>query len=160
MYIVGCSGIFVNYDYDEQTNFTAMKSFDWLPIPENIEVGELTMNRFKDAITTQLEIKGMDLTSESPDFSIVLHFGRKNKIRVRDVDYGYGYRYRGWGSRSIHVDHYEEGTVIVDFIDAQSRELFWRGVAKGWLFHDSTPEEQRKKARKVAEEVLKNFPPH
>ena len=157
MHTIGCAGISVSYDYDERADFAQMKSFDWLPAPTTVEVSELQFKRFKDAVTTHMEGKGLQLSSDNPDFLIAFHYGKKDKINVND--WGYGYGYRGWGGGSIYVDQYEEGTVILDFVNAQTRVLFWRGEARLRLQENSSPGKERKRAQKIAEEILKNFPP-
>lgn len=157
--IIACAGISVTYDYDEKVDFGQMKSFNWFPVPEpgTLEISELQLRRLKDAVYAELVSKGLQFSSDKPDFLIAFHVGTKDKIQV--TDWGYGYGYRLWGGRSLYVDQYEEGTVILDFVKAQTRELFWRGEARGRLQEKSSPEQERKRAQSIAQEILKYFPP-
>jgi hypothetical protein len=110
-------------------------------------------------VNAQLEAKGLEVTSESPDFSIATHIGKNQRINVTDWGYGYGPygRYRGYSG--VDVWEYEEGTLILDFVDADSKDLLWRGSAKAELRPAATPEKAQKLINEAAERILKNFPP-
>ncbi len=66
----GCSSISVQYDYDTKTNFTSLKTFNWLPALVQEDFHVLNVERIKDAVRTQLESKGCTMTNDNPDFLI------------------------------------------------------------------------------------------
>jgi Domain of unknown function (DUF4136) len=83
---------------------------------------------------------------------------------VRAWGYSYGPRtmIRGGfytGREEIDVYEYEEGTFILDFVDAQSKELIWRGVAKGEVRNYASPVKRDKRINVVVQKVLSDFPP-
>ncbi len=163
-FIVNCASIYgVEHDYDKKVNFANLKTYDWMPIPEKANIDSLSEQRVKSAVNAELKGKGLMRTSDNPDFLIAEHLGKKDKIQVTDWGYDYG-PYRGyWDSYPAHggvvVSEYEEGSLILDFVDAKSKKMIWRGVAKAVVDHADTPEEREKLINEAVQEILKNFPP-
>jgi hypothetical protein len=54
---------------------------------------------------------------------------------------------------------YEVGTLILDFVDADSRELIWRGSAEAVMDVSVGPEYRKKKINEAVGMVLTYFPP-
>jgi len=167
--IGGCSDITVEYDYDPAYDFSKLRTFDWLPIPVKPEISQLSVRRIKSAVTEELQAKGFRQTSSKPDFTIAAHIMKEEKVDVRSWGYCYGptRRYRHWGyygepiaaPPQIDTFRYEEGTLILDFVEAKSKEMIWRGTAKRVLDPGGTPEEHEKAVHEVAGKILENFPP-
>ena len=160
-FLVSCSTAYnVKYDYNTETNLTGLKTFDWLPVPATAEIDNLNIGRVKNAVNEQLEAKGLTMTSDNPDFLIAAHMGTKDKTRIIDWGYGYGRRgmYRG-GARPVDVYQYEEGSLILDFVDTKSKQMIWRGSANAEVSGATTPEKRQKIINEVVEKILKNFPP-
>ena len=161
---LGCSTISVSYDYDTKADFTSLKTFDFMPVPVQSNINTLNVKRFQDAVRNQLESKGYTQTPDNPDFQIAMHLSKKEKTQV--IDWGYNYTLHGRpftgpndGTRRIDVHEYEEGTLILDFVDAQSKELSWKGVAKAEILHYTNPEKRKKRINEAVQKILKNFPP-
>jgi hypothetical protein len=58
------------------------------------------------------------------------------------------------------VSYYEEGTLVIDIIDWQEKELSFRGTATGTLSKsEKTPEEAQLDADEVVTNILSKFPP-
>ena len=162
---IGCSTVSYQYDYDPDTNYSGLKTFRWMPgmsvyVQENIHT--LNVKRLQEAVNTQLEAKGCKMTTDNPDFLISMHVSKEEKIEVRTLNYGYGGRsmlYGGYFAPSPQFDvyQYEEGTFILDIVDAQSRELIWRGIAQGEVLDYSNPVKRNEKIDELIQEVLSNF---
>ena len=159
VFTASCSTISVHYDYDTGADFTRLKTYDWLPIPITVRANELTVKRAIEAVNRQLKAKGLRMTSVNPDFLIALHGGKQTKLDITDWGYSYGRHGRFRGGPIIDVYEYEEGTLILDFVDAQSKELIWRGKAQGEIDSHPTPEKQRKRINEAVSKILENFPP-
>ena len=152
-----CSSVYdVSYDFDKQADFARLKTYDWLPVPEKVAIDTLVLNRIKNAANTQLEGKGFRMLPDNPDFLVAMHAGTKEKVSYRDWGYSYGGYWRGPRYSSLN---YEEGTLILDFVDAKSKELIWRGVAKGFVGSAQTPEETDKLVNEFVQKILQYFPP-
>ena len=156
--IGGCSTISVNQDYDPGYDFLQLKTFGFLPIPEDAGIDQLNANRLGEAIKAELISKGYTL-SENADFGIALHFGQQTKTSVQSYGYGYG----GWWGRpgmgGVDVNQYDEGTLLIDFIDMKKKELVWRGTGTGVLSQSPSVEERTENINNAINQILAQFPP-
>ncbi len=176
VWLSGCSTLSVNYDYNEKTDFQTYRTFDWQPFPENINKDTLNRDRFVNAVNLDLNAKGFTQSTTGADFLIATHFGKQDQVQVTDWGYsyapvnhyrGYGYLHPGLasypGALSTHnrvsVYEYEEGTLILDFIAADTKTLIWRATAKAVVNPESSPEKQTEKINNAVNEILKDFPP-
>lgn len=157
--LIGCSTISVNHDYDPDYNFTRLKTYDILPVPAKAARNELVVKRVVSAIKRNLDAKGIKRDSHKPDFLVAIHGGRQTKVNVVDWGYAYGRYGRHWGPRMVDVYEYQEGTLIIDFVDARTKELFWRGAATGVIDPYASPEERGKIINEAVTKVLDKFPP-
>ncbi len=163
-FVVSCSTIYgVQYDYDKQADFESLKTYDWMTVPEKANINSLNVERVKKAVNAELQTKGLMMTSNNPDFLIAEHLGKKDKVQVTNWGYSYGphggYRRGYWGAR-VSTYKYEEGSLILDFVDAKSKEMIWRGVAKAVVNNADTPEKKEKLINEAVQEILKKFPPN
>ena len=159
-FTVSCASIYdVKYDFDQQANFADLKTFDWMPVPEKAGINSLVVQRVKKAVNAELQAKGLMMTSNNPDFIIAQHLRKKDKVQFTDREYGPGYR--GGSDRPNWVSSYEyvEGSLILDFVDANSKKMIWQGAAKAEVQNIDTPEKCEKLIHEAVQEILKNFPP-
>ena len=176
-FTISCSTIYnVQYDYDINVNFARLKTYDWLPIHEEAGISSLDIKRIRNSVNSQLKTKGLKITSDNPDFLIVVHVGKEQKLNITNWGYGYGPygRYWGgygygpyggywggyWGPGGVSTYEYEEGSLILDFVDAKSKELVWHGSAKAVVGNEKTPEERQKKIYETVQKILEKYPPH
>ena len=54
------------------------------------------------------------------------------------------------------VDNYIEGTLVLDFVDATTKELAWRAYCKGSI---RNPHKKDKVINKAVKKAIKKFPP-
>lgn len=160
----GCATYTTHYDYDPEARFEELSNYDWLN-PPDVDQGvvEFTIKRIQTAMEKQLTEKGYSLDTSNPDFLIAIHGGKEKIINV--VDWGYTYRrnyrynYSYPLNQGIDVYEYEEGTLIIDFIDAASQKLIWRGSVIKALDSNPTPEKREKVINEAVSRALENFPP-
>jgi hypothetical protein len=164
---VGCSSISTSYDYDPSADFTAYRTYAWIKQPTNISGNArqaqaqdpLVRKRIMNSVDKVLAEKGLRMADDY-QLLVVFHTGVQDKVQVTDWGYGYG-PYRGWyGGGGVDVYQYQQGTLIIDFVDAESKQLVWRGTAQGVLSQSQPdPEQQQKKIDNVVGKMLKNYPP-
>lgn len=155
-----CSHIYgVSYDYDRSIDFINLKTYNWLPVPENAEINALDENRIKNSVNIELQGKDLRMSADNPDFLIAEHLAKKDRVNVTNWGYSYGPHARYWGANEVTVYQYEEGTLILDFVDAETKNLIWRGSAKADLGNAKTPEKRDVLIREAVKEILHNFPP-
>jgi len=155
-----CGGpsVSVNFDYDTEYDFSGMQKYAYLPIKSVGTVSELKIRRFIDAVNNQLQTQGYTLSTEDPDFLVALHSASKDKTNI--TDWGYGMGRRGWGgTRDIDVTQYTEGTIFVDVVDPETRQLVWRGTATSAVDDSASPDKQKKQFAQIAERLFSKFPP-
>jgi hypothetical protein len=164
--VMGCSSVSVTTDYDHELNFTTLKTFEWMSVSKdqlsanaaaNMLQNSLVDNRFRGAVKTQLEAKGLAESATNPDFLIMYHTGTQEKVNVTNYGYGYG-RWGGYGG-GVDVQQYTQGTIILDFINPSSKQLIWRSVATGALASKPDPDTMEQKINGVVQEMLAKFPP-
>lgn len=162
LFLLGCSTISVNQDYDPAYDFSKLKTFGFIPITEEAGIDQLNATRLGDAIKANLTAKGYTL-SENADFGIALFFTKDTKTNIQSTGYGYGYGYgyRGYGGMggSTYVTQYEEGTLVIDFVDMAKQELVWRGVGTGALSESPSVEERTANINNAVTQILGQFPP-
>lgn len=142
--LVGCSSIQVSEDFDRKAPFTTYKTFDWMAKPEKmpdtargaIERSPLLGKRIQQITEEILAGKGMTLSKENPDILINYYVGFKERVDISGWGYGYGPRWGYyWPFLGPYDDYtYTQGTLVLDFVDAKTRELVWRGVADKALY--------------------------
>ena len=54
---------------------------------------------------------------------------------------------------------YDEGTLILDIVDAESRTLIWRGSARAEVSATVAPETREARVREAVRRILEQFPP-
>ena len=62
-------------------------------------------------------------------------------------------------TRGVSEYRYEEGTLILDFMDAKTNKLIWRGAAKAEIDRVNTPGKKDKLIAEAVQKILKSFPP-
>lgn len=165
----GCgTSISTNYDYDVNANFETYRTYDWIPLAEAtpgnaktaVERNDLLDKRIRNAVNNSLKEKGLSLDTTGPDFLVVYHVGIQDKVQVTDWGYRYSDYYWGYGGREIDVYNYQEGTLILDFVDAQTKQLIWRG-AGSTAVDDSgrSPEKSDQIINKVVGKIMSQYPP-
>ncbi len=163
--MVGCATIYdVSYDYDKQVDFAGLQRFEWLPVPEAAGMDGLVVDQIVETVNATLQSKGLTRTSDNPDFLIAQHLGKADKVQVTNWGYGYGPYGGYWGGfygpgGGVSTYEYEEGTLILDFVDATSKKLIWRGSAKAEIENVDTPKKREKIVNEAVQEILKKFPP-
>jgi hypothetical protein len=157
---IGCSAVYdVQYDYDTMVDFGGFKTYNWMKIPEKPDINNLDVERIKKAVNGILPVKGLRKTIEDPDFLIAVHLAQKDKLRVTNWGYSYGPHAGYWGHGGVSIYQYEEGSLILDFVDAASEKLIWRGAAKADINAVRTPDKREKLLNEAVQKILENFPP-
>ena len=156
--IANCSPVYqISYDYDRTADFTSPKTYSWLPLQAKDQTDELLHKRIKHTVNNELESKGYKMVSDNPDFLILAKIGTKKEWWHGGGGHGYGGRgYHYGGSYSTQI---EAGTLLLDFVDAKSKNLIWRGKASAVLDYNLSPEKLDKLVDEVVRKIFEEFPP-
>ncbi len=131
--LVGCGSMTVSSHIERGADFDVYRTYDWGP-PDGLPTGDPRLDNnafFQDyvqgAVEKQLAMKGLERgASGSADLLVHYHANVTQRIDVDATDRQYGYA----SSYEPHVVDFEQGTLVVDVIDARTNKLVWRGWAQ------------------------------
>ncbi len=174
-FLMGCGGgLQVDTDFNPQVDFASMETYAWA---QRTPTGDddprvynaIVAGRLKTAVDNALQSKGLREVSSSPDIYVAWHGAINGKMRYETIsnDYGYGWgRYGrgGWHAGTTtsrtEVREWDEGTLLIDFIDPGTEELVYRTVGQAKISEARrTPEESQERANEVVLKLLADFPP-
>jgi hypothetical protein len=155
MVLAACSTMRTNIDYDPSYDFNKARTYNWIPNPQIAQANELFDKHFRKVMDEKMAAKGYSVNESNPDFLIAYHGDVQSKVDVTN----WGYRYPGWYG-GVEVYQYEEGTLIVDFVDSASKDLIYRATLSAEMDRRSTDFERRqKRISEAVDKILKGFPP-
>jgi hypothetical protein len=163
--MIGCAAQpTMNIDYDTEADFSALKTYNWMPATGNA-ADELLVKRIRNAVDTQLQAKGHELVANNADFLIAMQlsgqttYGGSAGVGMSvGIPVGRAGRISVGGGKSKPIEK-KEGTVVLDFLDAKTKALVWQGTASGTVRSDASPEEQQQRINEVVSQMLADFPP-
>lgn len=123
---------------------------------------EIVDRRIVRAINQSMQARGLTENDPNPDFRIRFFVRTKERTDVQDLSLVPGYSRSRSGGKALSghpawaLDQYEEGTLVVDFIDSASQQLVWRGTYTKRL-GQSAPNEAAIKS--MIETMLEKYPP-
>lgn len=152
---VGCTTLRTSVDYDRALDFSRYKTFAFArgtPARRTF-----TQKRIEDVIGSALRSKGLSPSGdEKPDLRVVTHVVLETRQRIDTIVHGYGWRWGG-GVTTTVVTNVPVGTLVVDLVDTQSKELVWRGEATDTIDRDSEARDEQ--LRDAVAEMFEGFPP-
>ena len=164
-----CETVTVTTDHDPSATFAKYKSYTLAPPRKGETLSPSSEAALRDSLRTELAARGI---SEAPankaDLDIVRHVFIQQKTSVQQyTDWGYyhagvwpyGYGYYGmWpGAPTTYtmVDQYHEGTMILDFVDARTKRLVFRGTGQAVV---GGPESNAEKIRQGVRKMMEGYP--
>ncbi|HEX2493933.1 MAG TPA: DUF4136 domain-containing protein [Steroidobacter sp.] len=130
-------------DYDKSVDFSVYRTFGF-PAETGTDRGgysTLATSYFKSAVTTAMEARGYKYTEEHPDLLVNFFMNTRERTQLRpgmdaSLGYGYyGYRYGLYNAWPMYDEDrmatYKVGTINLDIIDAEKKQLVWEGVSEG-----------------------------
>lgn len=145
---IGCAPQGIRVSTDQRVNISDFNSYNWVSdideIPGDMVIvgseGVLIFNNksahktIKDAIQTQLEARGFERESDNPDMLVNFKvFERDAQLRTFVRQDGFSYIGDGPFGQNARMVDVERGTVLLNFLDAESGEHIWQGFASGAL---------------------------
>jgi hypothetical protein len=153
------------YDFDKSATFAQFKTYAWKDgTPTK---NELIDKRIVAAIEQQLAVKGFVKNETAPDVFVVFHvaFDEQKDISTFSSGpmygpYGYGWG-GGWGTTTtdVRVREILVGTLAVDMVDAQKKQMVWRGLGTKEINTNAKPDKRDENIAKAVEKIFKNYPP-
>ena len=147
----------ITTDYDHKVDFAHYKTYSW----GNVKTPDsLWDSRIRQAVDGQLAAKGLTQVPSGGDVVVTARDAIHNQEQLNTFydNFGGGRRFGGgFGTSTTNVDTYKVGTLIIDVIDAQTKNLVWRGAATDTLA--SKPDKNIKALDKNVQKMFQHFPP-
>jgi hypothetical protein len=130
----------VTTDYDRSANFSQYHTYGFAAEQEG-SYQSLTGKYIKSAVSQELEKRGYK-PSATPDLLVYSSVNKQDKVRVENNPQPvgvYGMRwggYAGWAGYNQTAWPYTEGTLTVDLVDRNKKQLVWRGAVSDTLDSD------------------------
>ncbi|MFQ5754782.1 MAG: DUF4136 domain-containing protein [Acidiferrobacterales bacterium] len=172
--LAGCSTMQVNTDFDPAADFGILQTYNWMPGPQKVTGdprldNEVLEKRIHTAVENQLNAQGFrKQSSRTPDFLVGYHVALEKKLAVSTMNTYYGYR-AGWGwsygvgtsaiGPESYTYEYEQGSLILDIVDGDTRRLIWRGSAQTEVNKTASPEKRQAQINEAVKKMLEQFPP-
>jgi len=158
--------------YNPEIDFTRYRYYAFAEVPQdrlNAPPGESVGNPFLDAaiqraIALEFIERGFVVakTPEDADFLVSTHVGTRARtywaIGLDNFSRSYTDFFNQWGALGAPVSPhtYRKGTLVIDFIDVERRELSWHG----WSSETVSPIMDRNDLiRQMVAAILNDFPP-
>ncbi|MEX0899412.1 MAG: DUF4136 domain-containing protein [Gammaproteobacteria bacterium] len=171
--LAACAGSRVATDYDGSARFDTLQTFAWLdPVVDDIEDpvldSQLLTRKVQRSVADALLQRGYSRTESAVDADFLVTYHTASRERLRDrggfsIGLGIGRPWRhGYGSVYMgdsyfpRIEGYQEGTLIIDILDADTRDLLWRGWVRNTV--DARNYTDEAIAAAVAE-IIAEFPP-
>jgi Domain of unknown function (DUF4136) len=145
----------VKVTFDQEADFSRFKTYDWVPTQEPAAnpVNHIRMTR---AVERELEAKGLKKSMENPDLRVTYFAKVEKKLK------GTGYQEETpWSASSdlrtvVDFKRVQEGTVIIELLDDDTKLTLWRGVATGKA---PPPDEVGPVIDSTVKKILADYPP-
>ena len=158
-------GVVAGADFTPGVDFARYASFEW-DDPDDRPVGDPRLQnnpffnqRFEAAVALELAEHGIRQNAEGPRLLVHHHVTVRSRVDVYEADAREGYS-ANRRNESPQVIEFEEGTVLVDIADAESKEILWRG----WAQFDITraladPDVMERAIQEAVAKMFDRFPP-
>ncbi len=156
-------------DYDKTVDFSVYRTYGF-PKETGTDRGgysTLVTSYFKSAIGTALEARGYKYAEEKPDLLVNFYMNTRDRTEVQadprfSMGYGYyGYRYGLYSpwprydlDRSVT---YQVGTINVDIVDAEKKQLIWEGISEGRVSEEALAN-PKVTVNGVVTELMRRYP--
>jgi len=160
--LTSCSSVRVASDYDREVNFNQYESYAFFkPGIDKAEISDLDKKRILRAIEAEMQRKGFT-KSENPDLLVSIFTKTNENINIYQNNmmgwgYGWGWHPWYWGSGFNTVNRTSEGTLYIDLIDAEGKELVWQGMGTAALAEKVDKKQER--INEIVSEILEKYPP-
>jgi hypothetical protein len=149
--LMGCAAA-ARYNFDKGTDFSNVKTYDWVPVSADPDIPIANIDFVKNEVDNRLSRNGFKITTEDPDFLIAASMEPKKGLRASN----FGNRLT---PQQIEKISYNEGSLILIFLDGTTKAKIWWGGARADLGKNMEQKKKEERVKKAIKELLKNFPP-
>lgn len=158
--VTACTTVRVTTDYDTKASFTNYKTFAFFkPGIDDVEISDLDKRRILRSIDTVMQLRGLT-KSETPDLLVNISTEAEKNTYLYPNNFGFGFGWSPfwWGNNFANTYDVIEGTLFIDLIDANKKELIWQGIGSAPL-GQQTPEDKEERIYEIVASILAKYPP-
>ncbi len=168
--MAGCaSGPDVRGDFDPAADFGRFRTFGFVE-QAGTDAGDarsITTTLLQNAAAREMEARGY-VRSETPDLVINFHGRLEERVDIQSrpapsMGPTWGYRgwagspWGGWGGTEVTTRRYNVGTIVIDLVDLQQRQMVFQGSVQGTVTRQMQQNREQTINEAVAE-VFARFP--
>ena len=162
-----CTSVRVLSDYDKDANFNSYTSYAFYKTGiDKAQISDLDKKRILRAIDTEMASRGFT-KSNSPDILVSIFTKEKEQVDVYNNywgggGYGWGWSPYYWGpgrNNGSQISTRTQGSLYIDLIDAENKELVWQGKGIGTLGQTKSIAKKEERIQLFVAEILKAYPP-
>jgi len=155
--LAGCATMTVSSHIERGVDFSEYVTYDWGP-RDNFPVGDPRLDNngfFRDyvegAFEKRMVAKGYErAVTGQPDLLLHYHASVNQKVDVYEADRSHAYAPGPAGARVVE---FEQGTLMLDVVDARTNRLIWRGWAQDTM--TGVIDDQRRLEKQVGDGVTR-----
>ena len=155
----------VKIDYDKAASFSEFKTYAFKPgLLMIAEDRDRLDSRFFKAMRQELNNKGMTEVQENPNV-YVTYFGTLGAVsssgslyapgQLATYDWGIP---QGWSGVTSTTS--VQGSVLIEMVNASTRQLVWRATLQGLVKNLGNPDKQEQRINEVIQKAFKEYPPN
>lgn len=160
--MAGCASNVVT-DYNSTTAFGSYNTWAFADNAGADSFMSLDGSRVKNALERELANKAIKpVSAAEADMLVNWHITKEERLEQSGLGLGFGFGTGnfGWGlSAPPPLREVEEGKLVIELADAQSRQVVWRAASKRYLNENQSPETRRKLIDEVVQEMFTKYPP-
>ena len=142
----------VNVDSNPSAPFASYKTYAW--VTGTTAPNPLNDQRLHASVDQRLMARGLTQNAASPDLVVITHVTTQEHHELVPTGFAYGPWWGGYGG--AYIDTLVEGTLIVDFYDARTKQMVWHGVATASA--SEKPTKNMEKMNKALDKMFAKFP--
>jgi len=170
VFLSSCVSVRVISDYDREANFNNYKTYAFYKTGiDRAQISDLDKKRILKAIEVEMANRGFT-KSQDPDILVSIFTKEREQVDVYNNNFGWG----GWGwnpwvwgpgwgwggAWGPNVSTRTEGSLYIDLIDADDKELVWQGRGVGTLNNIKNIDKKEQRIREFVSEILSEYPPN
>lgn len=166
--VTSCSTVKVASDYDQSVNFADYKTYAFYkPGIDKADISDLDKKRILRAIDAEMSAKGFT-KSENPAVLVSIFTKAKERIDVYQNNWGTGNFWGAWGggpwgwggaAYGNTVSRSTSGTLYIDLIDTNKKQLIWQGQGTAPLVSGNI-EKREARIQEIVREIMMIYPPN
>jgi hypothetical protein len=142
----------VKVDSNPSAPFASYKTYTW--VTGTTAPNPLNDQRLRASVDQRLAARGLAQDTRSADLIVTTNVTSQERQELIPTGFAYGPWWGGYGG--AYVDSYVEGTLVLDFYDARTKQMVWRGVARATA--SDKPTKNMEKMNKALDKMFEKFP--